>query len=375
MRILFIAHQYLFGNGGGVFATRAYINAFAEIADEITLCFPMKKGGEPIGINPKVRLIPIWDKRSKIRKGIDLLFGQSNRFRKIEKSLLYGDYDLVVFNGSVTVHGLIDVFKRRGIKVITIFHNYAYEYYRDSTRFPMRIPTLFWINRIEGEAVRKSDLCLTLTRADKDLLKEHYGMGKEIIEVLGTFEYERKHHSISKDVEEAKFLITGNLSAMQTENSLLPWIDDYYPILKEVFPESTLTLAGKSPSQALIQKARENDINIISSPKSMQPILAEARYYICATSLGGGLKLRVMDGLSAGLPVICHKVSARGYEEFIKNGVLLVYDDKETFKEQLGRLKTLVINKKDTIDLYEALFSFDSGLKRLEDILRKRNYL
>lgn len=44
MRILYITHHYLSDNGGGTFASRAYINAFAEIADEMTLLYPVKEG-------------------------------------------------------------------------------------------------------------------------------------------------------------------------------------------------------------------------------------------------------------------------------------------------------------------------------------------
>ena len=44
MNVLFITHHYLHGNGGGVFASRAYINVIAEIADHVTLLYPDKEG-------------------------------------------------------------------------------------------------------------------------------------------------------------------------------------------------------------------------------------------------------------------------------------------------------------------------------------------
>jgi len=375
MKVLFIAYQYLFGNGGGEFAARAYINAFAEIADEMTLLYPMCNGGEATGINKSIRCIPVWDERPKIRRIIDFLIGRQNRFRNIEKLVGDDDYDVVVYSGGLLVEGTIDFFKRRGIKTITIHHNYDYEYFRDNTKFPMRIPQLFWISRIEGEAVRKSDLNITLTPSDKELLKNHYAKGNEQFEVLGAFEYVRKEHPIYTDVEEPKFLITGSLGAMQTENSLLPWMDEYYPILKEVFPAATLTLAGKNPSEKLKEKASRLGIEVIPNPESMQPVLAKAKYYICATALGGGLKLRVMDGLSAGLPVICHEVSARGYEAFAQKGLLLVYNDRDSFQKQLEILKTKSFDKKLTVDLYEQLFSFEEGKQRLVGLLKRNNLI
>jgi len=375
MDVLFITYHYLIGNYGGAYASRAFINAFAEISDNVDLLYPMRAGAEPTHINQKVKMIPVWDNRSRIRKGMNLLLGCSNRFRNIHRYVLDKKYDLVVLDNSLVVHGVIDYFKKKGTKVITIHHNFNFEYYRDNTRFPLSVPLLYWAERFEREAVRKSDLNLTLTASDKTLLSEHYGNGKEKIEVLGAFEFERKPHVIYSDIEDPIFLITGSLCATQTERSLLPWIEDYYPILKEVFPSAQLILAGKEPSETLINKSKENGIKIIPSPESMQPILAKSKFYICATSLGGGLKLRVMDGLSAGLPVVCHKVSARGYEKFIESGVLLEYNDQDSFRNQLETLKVSKVNKQKTIELYEKVFSFESGRNRFRKLLQNNGLI
>ena len=369
MNIIFITYHYLHGKGGGVFASRAYINAFATIADEMTLLFPIKHGAEPENINEKVKLMPIWDKRNKFRKGLDLYLGWRNRYKHIEKYIGEHHYDLAVLDASATTHGVIDYLKNKGTKVITIHHNFQYDYYRDNASLWFRLPLLYWSKYDERKAIRMSDLNLTLTETDKQLLTEHYGNGKERIEVLGTFEFVPKQHPMFPDVEESNFLITGNLSAVQTEQSLLPWISDYYPILKEVFPDANLTLAGKSPSTRLCNIAKQNGIKIIPSPEDMQPILANAKYYICPTSLGGGLKLRVMDGLSTGLPVICHEVSARGYELFAEKGILFAYNSQTSFRTQLQKLKDLKTDKRSTINLYEQSFSFNSGVKRLTELL------
>lgn len=369
MKTLFITYHYLHGKGGGVFASRAYINAFAELSDAMTLLYPMKVGAESESINPGVKSIPVWDNRSKMQKALGIFTGRTNRFRNIERFIEDERFDIVVFDTSLVVHGIIDYFREQGAKVVTIHHNYQYEYFRDNVGFPFRLPTLFWSKRFEAEAVRKSDLNLVLTEADKQSLIYHYGTGREQFGVLGAFEYERKEHPAFPKAVGTRFLITGDLSARQTEDSLLPWINSYYPLLKEVFPDASLTMAGRSPSAALIRKAEEQGIIVVGSPESMLPVLSQAKYYICPTSLGGGFKLRVMDGLSAGLPVLCHSVSARGYESFVKEGCLLIYDSPSSFRSQLERLKKLNVDRKDIQSMYEQSFSFDSGKKRLTRFL------
>ena len=373
MKTLFITYHYLNGNGGGVFASRAYINAFAELSEDMTLLYPMKEGAEPESINPAVKSIPVWDNRSKMQKALGVFTGRTNRFRNIERFIEDERFDIVVFDTSLVVHGIVDSFRKQGAKVVTIHHNYQYEYFRDNVGFPFRLPTLFWSKRFESEAIRKSDLNLTLTDSDRQLLKKHYGTGKEIIEILGVFEYSHKFHSAYPDVCEPKFLITGDLGAKQTIVSLTSFLDNYFPLLEELFPGAILTLAGKNPSPELLRLANKYNVQVIPSPGNMSPILASAKYYLCPISLGGGMKLRVMDGLSAGLPVVCHIVSARGYEVFIKTGEVLPYHDIASFREQMVRLQSYSKTKQEAIELFEHCFSFESGCGRLSLLLKSHH--
>ena len=82
MKVLFICHSYLKGNNGGIYASKAYINAFAELSDEMTLLYPYKKGMEPEDImDEKITMIPVEDTRSKIKKYLDLIRGHVHRYQ------------------------------------------------------------------------------------------------------------------------------------------------------------------------------------------------------------------------------------------------------------------------------------------------------
>ncbi len=370
MKILFITHHYLTGNSGGAFASRAYINAFAEVADETTLLYPVREGQNLFdGINPKIKTIPVAYDIPKWRKLIHSITGRVHRYYEAANEFLTErKTDIVVFDSCMVTFRLIKRFKAIGYKAVVIHHNYQYEYFRDNSRGPLKWITLFWCRKCEREAVREADINLTLTLQDVELLANNYNNGnKSNFKVLGTFEYCRKPLKPITDVaNQNRFVITGSLSSMQTYLSLESWIQDYYPLLKSVFPESTLTVAGKDPSAELVNLCQSQGIRIIASPPNMDDILCEADYYICPTSLGGGLKLRIMDGLQWGLPVVTHAVSARGYDAFKDAGCLFAYNNKEEFADALGRLKSTIFDKKQVQALYKTVFSFEKGVERLK---------
>ena len=371
MKVLFVTYHYLHGNGGGVFASRGFINAFSSLSDGMTLLCPQKGDAQPAGIDARVRIVPVVDSRCRFLKALTYLAGRIHRFFGIFDKVLASDrFDTVVFDSCYVSLGLIGKARRAGCRVITVHHNYQCDYVRANEVFPGLLPTLFWTWVSERNAVRKSDLNLTLTADDKELLHRHYDPRRRSrIEVIGVFEYERKEaSSVPSPVEDPVFVISGNLSMRQTELPLLDWLDTCCPILKAAIPAATVLVAGKDPSDRLAARCRDCGVELIPSPADMQAVLERGRYYLCPASEGGGLKLRMMDGLKNGMPVLAHRAAARGYEPFLERSVFC-YTDAESFRNALLRMVSQPFDREETIRLYQEVFSFDAGLNRLRNLL------
>ena len=375
MNVLFITHHYLNGSSGAVFASRAFINAVAEIADKTILLYPYKKGNEKEFIDCNVNCIPVEYKKSKVFKFFDLLFGRVHRYYDIfENTLSRNNIDVVIFDTSIVAFNLIEIARRYNAKVITIHHNYQYEYFSDSTKDPLKPIVLYWTKRYEEYAVTKSDLNLTLTEQDKLLLAQNYNGGdSSTIKVLGCFDFHKdcegilKSPSIESENKEKSlnFVITASLDAYQNKISIIPWIEHYYPILKETLPDATLTLAGRNPTPEYYSVCEKYGVRLIPSPKDINEIISSADFYLCPMDKGGGLKLRVLDGLKNGLLVVTHKVSARGYDEFVSQKCMFCYDDEQSFIEALKNVVESNYSKNDILKLYDGMFSFKSGVNRL----------
>jgi glycosyltransferase involved in cell wall biosynthesis len=371
MNILFITHHFLVGVGGGTFASKAYINAFAKNASNMTLLFPYK-AGKLRDIDSSVIIKPIKYDIPKALKFVDILTGHVHRYYRIfEKEIQYNSYDIVIFDNSRVSYKMIEIAHKYNAKVITIHHNYEIEYISDNEKGILRTIDLYWARKYEKDAVILSDISLTLTSQDKDLLHKHYDSEyKHKIEALGCFEYKYNPICELKSInnDQNVFIITGSLCTLQTEKSLLRWISTYYLLLENNINNLHLIIAGKSPSVKLIDICRHRKIEIISSPESLSNLLQKANFYICPIELGGGIKLRIMDGLSYGLPILVHESSARGYDKLIDK-CLFVYKDKTSFIFALQKLIKCKYTHQEIIELYKEQFSFKSGIERVSKIL------
>ena len=370
MKALFVTHNYLHIQGGGAYATRAIVNAFAEVADSVKLLYPAVRNSPLPKINPLVEAIPIYYESPRIIKALNVYMGKIHRYYKAFNQYIDSDIDTVVFDTSIASHKLIEAAKKKKLRVITIHHNYQVEFAKDDTPISIKYPLVYWIRRAERTAVIKSDLNICLTKSDEDALKIHYCKDAKF-GVLGIFEPDnRPTLDTTQHIFGHNYIITGNLSVKQTTNALYPWIKEYYPILIKVDPKAKLRVAGFKPQRELYELCAHSDIEIVDSPSDIEPYLLESDYYICPTHLGSGIKLRIMDGLRAGIPVITQKNSLRGYDSFLNTSVF-VYDDRTSFEKVIKKIQEKEFSHKSIQEAYLREFSFNEGVKRLRNLLNR----
>ena len=116
------------------------------------------------------------------------------------------------------------------------------------------------------------------------------------------------------------------------------------------------------------------ELGLCPNPVDINEIVSRAHIYICPINVGGGLKLRVMDGLKMGLPILTHKVSARGYEPFVDKDYFAVYKDKDSFEKGIRKLIEIVHDgvKEDLIKSdYSTIFGTQSGIDRFKSLIEK----
>ena len=223
----------------------------------------------------------------------------------------------MVFNGSYEGGALVDICKKYNLKVITIHHNYDPKYAYDNITIPIYKDIFrFHVFRLQKNAYKKSNINLFLTNDDLDECAKEYGETNALNAVLGVFEYQNVAPlSVNKKmVAPLTFVITGSLCTVQGVDSIKYFFQELYCYLPI---DCKVIIAGRTPTAEVENLCSQyTNVCLIPNPKNMSEVISSGDIYICPTRLGGGLKLRVMDGLRLGLPVITHKFSARGYSLF-----------------------------------------------------------
>lgn len=378
-QILFVATTNLHKRYGGALATLAYYNAFKyQYGERVELALPEEYcyGNYASAIS-----IP---QRNRIITYLKCFLGRFHRYKDFFSSFLkkYSyRYQIVVLNGGFYAGDMVKMFQSYGIKVIVIHHNYEPEYHMDNRTLPtLGGLTSYFVSRNERMAYRNADLNAFLTDTDISLHQQHYGKGKCSPFLLGVFEVESQNvlPGEQRDANmniSCNFMITGSMNSVQTIRGIKDFRIKYFPIIKARCLEWKVIIAGREPDKSILKFAKENKeyVQLVANPVDIDEIIGQGTVFLCPTNVGGGMKLRLMDGLRNGLPVLVHRISARGYEMFFNQPFFQVYDGEESFKDGVVQLLNYIAEHKDyskrICSMYRSIFSFEAGCLRVKNML------
>lgn len=380
MKVLFITNHYLDQMLGGPNASKCFLHSVSSLYPDTTVIYPEhNEYVTPFDFMSECRDIkyqPVIDIRSKFRKLCDVYLGKLHRFgRFVKEHLRNNHYDIIFIDHSIIASsGILESAIKNGAQIVTIHHNVESQYLADNKPSILyRYPYIHYALKAERKSIIASNLNLTITEADRNHFMSAYPQKADSFCVVGVSEYELHAPTTIKDkVDGYKFIISGAMSALQTETAILVFLKEYMPLLNEVCPSAELIITGRNPSQRIYDAAAPySNIKIVPNPKDIMDVITKGNYYICPIHTGSGLKLRSMDALRIGLPVLAHQVSTHGYEGIQRDGYLFSYSSKENFKTALKKLIQLHDCRQQVIDSYYSHFSFEAGKERMKVITAK----
>lgn len=173
--------------------------------------------------------------------------------------------------------------------------------------------------------------------------------------------------SIVPTVSSEKYcLFHGNLS-VQENDLAAKWI-----LQNALYEDLNLIIAGKNPSNKLVQLAKEKSVELIANPPSekMQQLILEARVHLLVTEQATGIKLKLINALSSGGHVLVNPTMVEGTE---LSNLCTVFNGVEDCKIQLKALMENPVSVAELHNRFEMLQSqFDTyeNCKVFDEIIK-----
>jgi glycosyltransferase involved in cell wall biosynthesis len=97
---------------------------------------------------------------------------------------------------------------------------------------------------------------------------------------------------------------------------------EIWPLILRQVPDARLLLVGKDPAPE-VQALGNDQIEVTGTVSEVAPYLQRARVVVAPLLAGGGTRLKIMEALDTGRPVVATSVGCDGLEDLIGTGVVI----------------------------------------------------
>ncbi len=227
-----------------------------------------------------------------------------------------------------------------GVKVIIDQHNIEHEL-RLRTYQQEKAWVRKWYNWLEGhlikpieiERCRRASIVLVTSERERLVLKRLQSSG--IIEVVPNgvdIELFQKSNSIQEVV--GRIIFTGSMDYYPNIHAVLFFAQKIWPLIRAQIPTATWHIVGKNPLPEVQSLAELDGVTVTGSVPNMHPYLAEAQVAIAPLLIGGGTRLKILEGLAMQKAIVSTSLGCEGL--VITSGKhLIVADEPEAFAREV----------------------------------------
>lgn len=368
MRILQLAPQFPFpsDDGGKIGISNIYYQFLKQGYEVEMICtsrFPIdneqinkykKEGNINIVLldsrNTKLRVLKyfLMNKSMYIEKQY-----RSNLMQVIESLVDMSTIDIIHADHSNMAKLAIQLSKKYDKPIGLRLHNIEYliweRFYRGLSKFsPKKLfigQQFHLLKKLELKFISDSDVAFAITKQDQSLIKkllpnsniEVASAGVDVDLWRPDFNCSRVPNSL---------VIATNFNWFHNVNAVRWFLDRVLPKLREIYPNFQLKIIGKNPPSDFNKYISVGAKNI-GYVDDVKPYFNQSKVYIAPLFVGGGIRIKILEAMAMGLPVIATDISAEGIEANNEQGLIRANSEEEYFNQ----IKILFDNEDLRIEL------------------------
>jgi glycosyltransferase involved in cell wall biosynthesis len=286
------------------------------------------------------------------------------------------NFDLVILDSlfcGVYLKSIKKIFKG---KIVLRAHNIEYKLWQriknHETNKLKKIYLSIQTSRLEifeKKVINESDAIIAITKEDKDYLQENFN--KKNIFVL-PYSVKKIFTSNSPKNKTLNFYHLGSMDWLPNLNGLEWFLSNVW---KKFFINNTsmfFRMAGRNMPEHLIQQSEKN-LFIEGEISNAENFVNSCDVMICPLFSGGGIRIKIIEALSCGKPIIATKIAAEGipYQNYSPSPIIIVENEND-FIESINNFKDLnfyTARSLMAIKLIEDNFLLEPLSKSLSDFL------
>ncbi|MCP4542500.1 MAG: glycosyltransferase [Chloroflexi bacterium] len=247
--------------------------------------------------------------------------------RRLADWLANEPFDVVQIGG-IEMAPYLDVLDAARPRPLVVFDNLNCEYllqkraFLTDLRAPARWPGAAYsfvqwqrLRRYEAQVCRRADRVLAVSDVDAKMLRELVpGLDVTVVpNGVDTQAYQPKSPDPDLQIPENSLVFTGTMDFRPNVDAILWFAQKVLPRVQAEVPDVHLFVVGQRPHRRLAGLQDNPAITLTGWVKDTRPYIAAAAVYVAPLRIGGGTRLKLLEAMAIGRPVVATRLGAEGY--------------------------------------------------------------
>lgn len=115
--------------------------------------------------------------------------------------------------------------------------------------------------------------------------------------------------------EAVSFVFSGRMNWYPNESAMSRFLAELWPRIRSRLPGARLVVAGMNPAASLLAAAaRDASLKVTGFVEDIRGAITGALVYVCPILDGGGTRLKLLDAMSLGMPIVATPMAAEGLD-------------------------------------------------------------
>ena len=166
-------------------------------------------------------------------------------------------------------------------------------------------------HRFEDTAFRRATRVVAVTEGDAQQIRERFGQPH--VDVVENGIDRAYFESIVGRRNPSRILFLGSLDWRPNLDAIGLLLDEIFPRVRAQQPDAELVVVGRNPTVELTERVRRTrGCEMHADVPDVRPFLGSSGVMAVPLRIGGGSRLKILEAIASGLPVIATSVAAEG---------------------------------------------------------------